>query len=114
MTEDAETGRVEYDKLVRDEIPEIIEDNGEVPEIHVADDAEYRRRLHEKLDEEVAEFHDSGDPDELADVLEVVFALGSLDGLSERDLQQRREQKAAERGRFDDRVVLEETRNRER
>jgi len=99
----------EYDKLVRDEIPSLIEENDEIPETHVADDEEYRRRLHEKLDEEVAEFHDSGDPDELADVLEVVFALGEVHGVSEEDLHRRREAKVDERGRFDDRIVLEET-----
>jgi predicted house-cleaning noncanonical NTP pyrophosphatase (MazG superfamily) len=56
-----------FDKLVRDEIPESIEANGETPVVHTASDEEYERRLHEKL----------------------------------------REEKAEERGRFADRIVLE-------
>jgi predicted house-cleaning noncanonical NTP pyrophosphatase (MazG superfamily) len=97
----------EYDKLVRDRIPEIIEADGETPITHVADDEEYRRRLHDKLDEEVAEYRESGRPDELADVLEVVYALGRIHDCSEDEIRENRRQKAAERGGFDDRIVLE-------
>ena len=46
------TDRREYDKLVRDKIPEIIRETGERPIVHVADDAEYADRLADKLDEE--------------------------------------------------------------
>jgi len=97
----------EYDKLVRDRIPEIIEGNGERPVTHVADDAEYARRLREKLDEEVQEYREDGDPEELADVLEVVHALRELAGLTEAELAALRAEKAEDRGGFADRVVLE-------
>ena len=98
---------VEYDKLVRDRIPAIIEANGDRPVVHVTDDEEYERRLLEKVYEETEEFRESGDVDELADVLEVVFAIGEHHGHSERDLQASRERKARRRGRFEDRIVLE-------
>jgi predicted house-cleaning noncanonical NTP pyrophosphatase (MazG superfamily) len=97
----------EYDKLVRDEIPRIIEADGETPVVHVADDEEYERRLHEKLDEEVAEYRDNGHVEELADVLEVVHALRELEDVSAERLDDVRAAKATECGRFEERVVLD-------
>lgn len=97
----------EFDKLVRDKIPEVIEENGEDPTSHVADDEEYSDRLIEKLDEEVAEYRESGKLDELADILEVIHAIRKHKGLSREELQEIREQKADQRGRFNDRIVLE-------
>ena len=102
-----DSSTVEYDKLVRDRIPAIIEANGERPVVHEADDTEYERRLLEKIREETEEFRESGDVDELADLLEVVFAIGKHHGHTERDLQARRDRKARRRGRFEDRIVLE-------
>ncbi|SDJ58823.1 Predicted house-cleaning noncanonical NTP pyrophosphatase, all-alpha NTP-PPase (MazG) superfamily [Halovenus aranensis] len=96
-----------YDKLVRDDIPEIIEENDETPQIHVADGEEYARRLRAKLDEEVAEYHEDPSLGELADILEVVHALGEHHGVSAAELRRRREAKADERGRFADGIVLE-------
>ena len=97
----------EYDKLVRDRIPDVVEADGERPVTHVADDDEYERRLREKLTEEVREYREDGDPEELADVLEVLHALRELAGLTESELATLRAEKANERGRFEDRIVLE-------
>ena len=97
----------EYDKLVRDEIPSIIEANGETPTTHEVDGEEYTERLVEKLDEEVAEYRESRELDELADVLEVVHAIRKDRGMTVEELAERRERKAEERGRFDDGVVLD-------
>jgi predicted house-cleaning noncanonical NTP pyrophosphatase (MazG superfamily) len=96
-----------YDKLVRDAIPGIIEGNDETPVTHTAYSDEYERRLVEKLDEEVAEVHESGDVMELADVLEVVYALAERKGVSPDELERLRAEKAAERGSFEDGIVLE-------
>jgi len=101
------TEQEKFDKLVRDAIPEVIEDNGETPRTHVATGEEYRRRLHEKLDEEVAEFHDDPGAAELADVCEVLDALRACHDVDEDDVTARQREKADERGRFDDGVVLE-------
>lgn len=65
-----------YNKLVRDRIPEIIEQSGKKAVTRIAGDGEYRQYLREKLQEEVGEFMENGNPEELADILEVVFALG--------------------------------------
>ncbi|WP_135825337.1 nucleoside triphosphate pyrophosphohydrolase [Halorussus ruber] len=97
----------EYDKLVRDGIPESIRESGETPETHVADGEEYRRRLREKLCEEAAEFRDAGDPEELADVLEVLAAIREAEDLDGAELETLREEKADERGGFAEGIVLE-------
>lgn len=101
---------VEYDKLVRDDIPEVVRENDEVPETHVADDAEYARRLREKLVEEAEEFAESGDREELADVVAVVDAVCEHEGVDWEELERRADEKASERGGFGERVVLERVR----
>lgn len=66
---------MDYNKLVRDRIPEIIAAQGQKPIIRVMDDKEYISSLEKKFDEEVAEYHESKELEELADVLEVIYAL---------------------------------------
>jgi len=101
------TDRREYDKLVRDEIPTIIRENGETPIVHVADDGEYGKRLVDKLDEEIEEFRESGDLEELADVLEVIRSICRHRDVEFEDVETIREEKARERGGFGDRIVLD-------
>lgn len=97
----------EYDKLVRDRIPEIVRENGETPVTHVETGDAYRERLRAKLCEEAEEFRESGDPEELADVLEVLAAIREAEGFERGELERLRERKAEERGRFDEGIVLE-------
>lgn len=96
-----------YDKLVRDRIPEIIEADGGRPVIHRADDAEYGRRLREKLVEEAQEFAADGDPEEIADVLAVLEAICAFEGIDDDHLADLRREKRERRGGFGDRIVLE-------
>lgn len=96
-----------YDKLVRDGVPAVIEADGEQPITHVVEGAAYERRLFEKLEEETAELREEQNAAELADVLEVLDALRTQLGVDEDELARIREEKAAERGRFEDGVVLE-------
>ncbi|MDZ5810783.1 nucleoside triphosphate pyrophosphohydrolase [Halorubrum sp. AD140] len=97
----------EFDKLVRDEIPRIIEENGETPITHTVEGDEYSERLDEKLAEEVTEYLDSGEVEELADVLEVLHAIRKERGVSLESLRDKRRRKAEQRGRFDEGIVLE-------
>jgi len=97
----------EYDKLVRDRIPEIVRENDETPVTHVAEGEAYRERLREKLCEEAEEFRESGDPAELADVMEVLAAIREAEDLDAAEIERLREEKADERGGFADGVVLE-------
>jgi predicted house-cleaning noncanonical NTP pyrophosphatase (MazG superfamily) len=100
---------VVYDKLVRDKIPEIIRKNGAIPFTHVASDEEYLRRLEDKLEEEVGEFLSSSDVGELADILEVVYALCDFHGFDKDKLESIRRDKVVSRGGFNNRIVLDRT-----
>lgn len=95
-----------YDKLVRDKIPEIIRRQGEVPHIRVLSDKEYTAALEQKLDEETAEFHREKNLEELADILEVVYALTENLGYSKCDLLRIYDQKHEKRGGFESRLFL--------
>lgn len=86
-------------KLVRDRIPELFGGHS-----RPLDETEYRHALREKLQEEVAEYLESGELLELADILEVVYALAKLEGVSAAELEQRRAAKAEERGGFERRL----------
>lgn len=101
---------MKYNKLVRDKIPEIIRQNGDEPVTRIANDREYVAKLKDKLAEEVTEFRKSMDVEELADVLEVVYALGARLGYTIRDIERIRGRKAKNRGGFAEGIILEETR----
>ncbi|MCY6483003.1 nucleoside triphosphate pyrophosphohydrolase [Clostridium aestuarii] len=96
-----------YNKLVRDKIPEIIENAGKQFDIHIADTSEALSLLEAKLDEEVLEFHQDKNLEELSDILEVIFSLAKSLGFSEEDLLNKRLTKKEERGGFDKNIVLE-------
>lgn len=97
---------MKYNKLVRDKIPEIIKEKGLIPITHVADDKEYWKKLKDKLKEEVDEFLEDDNNEELSDILEVVKAICEFKNIN--DLEFIREKKAKERGRFKEKIVLDE------
>ncbi len=94
----------QYNKLVRDKIPEILDAKGVSYERHTATEDEYRTALIAKLLEETAEFEEAGVVEELADVLEVVAALRELPEYS--DVELIRKQKRDDRGGFEGRIIL--------
>jgi predicted house-cleaning noncanonical NTP pyrophosphatase (MazG superfamily) len=96
-----------YNKLVRDKIPQIIEISGSKCEIRIADKEEHYDLLEEKLKEEVGEFLEDKNIEELADVMEVLFGLAENLGYREEDLVRKREEKREERGGFKEGIVLE-------
>ena len=95
-----------YNKLVRDRIPEIIRADGKECEIRVAEGKEKYELLEKKLMEEVNEFLEDKNLEELADVLAVLFGLAREIGYSEEDLIRKREEKKGERGGFEEGIVL--------
>lgn len=94
----------EYNKLVRDKVPQKLDGMGISYEKRVADDAEYRVELIKKLLEEAAEFTEAGAIEELADVLEVVDALRALPEYA--DVARVQEEKRNTMGGFEKRIIL--------
>ena len=81
-----------YNKLVRDKIPDIITASGKHPVTRVLSNEEYLAELDKKLIEEGNEYQADKSLEELADMLEVIYAIAK---------------KAAERGRFVHKLFLE-------
>ena len=100
---------MQHNKLVRDKIPQICRDNGDEPTTRILDESEYKKELDKKLQEEVAEYNQDDNLEELADILEVVYAIADQKGSSREELEKLRAKKATERGGFKDRVFLVET-----
>lgn len=101
---------MQFHKLVRDNIPDIIRRDGEVPKFHIADKPEYQKKLFEKLTEETQELQTSQDvADELVDILEIIYAISDYYSISRRRLESCRKMKALKRGTFNRRIVLDET-----
>ena len=99
-----------YNKLVRDRIPEIIEQDNKTCDIRILDEAEYLKMVDAKLDEELAEYHRDQNLEELADVLEVLYAATKARGYTLEELEKCRRKKAEKRGGFDKRILLERVR----
>ena len=107
-----------YQKLVRDNIPTIIEKNGETCVTRELTDKEYEDALTNKLQEEVTELLEAYTAkqrsaldcaEEMADVMEVLYAMGKTCAVSKREIEQVRSQKAAEKGTFSKKIFLVST-----
>lgn len=96
-----------YNKLVRDRIPEIIHEAGKDFSLRTLDSVEYKECLTKKLQEEVTEYLQEPCIEELADILEVVYALTELEGKSLDELRTVRDKKLQKRGGFTKKYFLE-------
>ncbi len=97
-----------YNKFVRDKISEVIRKRRAVPVVHIADDNEYWQKLKEKLQEEVDEFLGEANKEELADILEVIYAICDFKNFKREKLELFRKKKLKERGGFKKRIILDE------
>ena len=95
------------EKLVRDRIPEIIQKSGRKPKVRTAERAELDHLMREKIVEEATELLDSGNVEEIADILEILDALILLRGLRREDLETLRKKKRDERGGFVKGLILD-------
>ena len=102
----------EYPKLVRDNIPDIIEARtGAAPETRIAaDDAEFERFLLKKVVEEATELQHSADQgnleEEIADLNEIIASLMKLRDRKEDEIAAIQEQKRKKTGWFDKRIII--------
>ena len=100
---------MQFNKLVRDLIPDIIEAEGKKAGIETLSETDFRRALLEKLVEEAREAQ-SAKPDELvlelADVLEVLDAVMGAFGLARDEVLSMQKERCETRGGFDKRIQL--------
>ena len=96
-----------HNKLVRDKIPQIIEQSGKICVTRILSDEEYAAALNAKLQEELNEYLADGSMEELADLLEVMMTAAKARGHDFSEVEAIRREKAEKRGRFNDRIYLE-------
>lgn len=101
-------GVIKYNKLVRDRIPEIIEKCGKKAIVEELGNQEYKKCLDIKLGEELQEYLSEDSVDELADLVEVIYAILKYKGVDVDEFESIRKRKADERGAFDKRLLLKE------
>lgn len=97
-----------YNKLVRDNIPNIIKSQNRIPVTSILEDQVYIEELNKKLLEEVNEYLVAEDINELGDVLEVVDAILKYKDLSITTIDELRQDKNNKNGKFDERIYLHE------
>jgi predicted house-cleaning noncanonical NTP pyrophosphatase (MazG superfamily) len=98
-----------YNKAIRDKIPEIIKIKGETCELRRLTNTEFLLELEKKLHEELAEYDQNKSPEELADIIEVVYRIAELRGVSNERMEVIRNKKAQERGGFQENLFLVRT-----
>jgi len=97
---------IKYNKAIRDKIPEIIAESGKKYNTKQLDDTSFLVELEKKLIEEVNEYSESKDVEELADLLEVIYRISELRGVNSDELDEIRKDKAEKRGKFDSNLFL--------
>jgi len=109
----------EYNKLVRDRIPEIIRESGAEPETRLLSNKEVVKFLGEKFleeSQEIIEAMKSGDQKEvskeLSDVLQLIESTSERLGISMESIKKLKEERAESRGAFDKGIFLVRTREK--
>ena len=97
-----------YNKLVRDNIPALIEGKGEKCLYHKASGPEFYEKLKEKLREEVEEFLKDETEEEIADIYEVINAIIEAKGFDRSGIESLQRQKREEKGGFNEQLILDE------
>ena len=97
---------IKYNKLIRDKIPEIIESSGKKAIVKKIQDEELLNLLNKKLFEELKEYEESGEVEELADLVEVVQAILDYKNVSIEDFNKIRAKKNESRGAFKEGLLL--------
>ena len=95
-----------YNKLVRDLIPDIIAESGKECRTRILSNEEYLKMLDVKLDEELSEYHQDQNIEELADLLELIRAAAIARGYTLEELEAVRAEKAKKRGGFEKKIFL--------
>lgn len=100
--------KLEYNKLVRDNIPKLIEESGRKQTSRVLNVKEYEEALMDKIVEEIEEYRVSKNEEEIADIYEVLDCLVKLKEYEPMHIDYLRLIKREARGSFHDRILLVE------
>ena len=95
-----------YNKLIRDKNVEIMEDLGHKVEYEILNDERYNEELDKKLKEEVNEYLADYSVEEMADVMEVIYAMLDYRGMKMEDVEKVRIEKRNRKGAFKNKVFL--------
>src|SRR3989344_1387315 len=98
-----------YNKLVRDNVPELMRLKGIKSVTHTASSDEYWAKLKEKLKEEMQEFILTDSEEEFADIMEVIDAMLESGKIGKVDVMRKKDIKKREKGSFAKRIILDET-----
>ncbi|MHA1617493.1 MAG: phosphoribosyl-ATP pyrophosphohydrolase [Candidatus Njordarchaeales archaeon] len=101
------------DKLVRDRIPELMNQEGKSFTIKKVKGRELLHYLFKKLLEEVNELIKEQNPEEIADILEVLETICRVKGWKWEDILVIKDKKQRERGGFEKGIVISEVELRE-
>jgi predicted house-cleaning noncanonical NTP pyrophosphatase (MazG superfamily) len=100
-----------YNKLVRDNIPNIIKNNGGEPFTRILTDEEYKIELEKKLYEEYNEVLNTKNTEErieeLADMIEIISSLALVEGKNLDVVLECAKKKSIKRGGFEKKIYLE-------
>ena len=100
--------KMSYNKLVRDKIPQLIEESGRTQTSRILSEDEYFDALIDKVVEEIEEFRSSGIEEEIADVYEALDCLVKFKGYEPMHIDYIRLIKREARGSFLDKILLQE------
>lgn len=95
-----------FNKLVRDNVPSVIRDQGRKAVVKIATDGEFYERIKLKLVEEAEEFKSHMEEEDLADILEVIHKICELNEIEFESLEKLRIKKRNRLGGFDKKVIL--------
>jgi len=99
---------MKYDKLVRDKIPDILEQAGKHYTARIVEDEEYEKYLIKKMQEETEEFQETPCLEEAADMYEVFQKILVQWGLRMSDVELVAHHKKELKGAFEYGIILEE------
>lgn len=97
-----------YNKLIRDNNVKIMEEKGCKVTYEILDNQRYGEELDKKLLEEVNEYLADYSTEEMADVMEVIYAILEYRGVSMEEVEKVRIEKRNRKGAFQKRIFLKD------